>query len=42
MVPSFKDNNPLGTHMTVLLKIDNEYARDGRKGNFNIFKTDHI
>ena len=36
MVPRVKDNNPLGTQMTVSLDVAEEKARKGRRGNFKI------
>ena len=29
-----KDNNPLGAQKTVSLDFDEEFAREGRQGNF--------
>ena len=38
MVPRVKDNNPHGTQKTVSLDFDEEWAREGRQGNFKISK----
>ena len=34
MVLRVKDNNPLGTQMTVSLDFDEEQAREGHQGSF--------
>ena len=39
MVPSVKDNNPLGTQKIVSLDFAEEQAREGRQG---IFKISHM